>query len=241
VYTIIVIILILISIRLILTNKSRYHHAKFYLWLVTSCVVGWSEFIGFLRYDAWLFDPQQIIGIRFLGVTIEDYIFCPTFAIIFYWMYFKTKNMFFQRKSNPKDKLIFMIIIGLVAFAYYIVGSPFSKYMSLRFAIGSIGLFYCWNFSSFRQNVIFLFVVFCIGFLMDLVCVNLNIWHYPIGDKALFKVFNGSYLTLLNAKFPIEIFAYYFSGGFFSFGMLSLYDKYFTESSKKLPTLYPFP
>lgn len=226
-YTLCIIVLSVISALLITTNTNLYKSKSFLFWLIVSCVVGWTEFIWFLRHDAWIFSPGNVIGFKILGVTIEDIIFCPCFSIIFYKLYHCTKFKFKQRIFNPTDKLIFTIIVGSIALVYYDIGSQFSKYMALRTGLGFIGLLYNWNNASFRHCMLFLIIVYVIGFGWDLPSVAGKIWVYMDDPNNMPKIYDGLYLSIVGAKFPIELFGYYFTGGFFSFWMISFFEEYF--------------
>ncbi len=225
-YTVTIIYLILMSYVIIYYNPKMFTTKKFLFWLVASCMVGWIEFVMFLRFDAWVFDPKHITGLKLLGVTIEDYLFCPAFSIIFYALYHKLKFKFKQRVFNPTDKMIFALVVSGIMVAYYDMGSLFAKYMFFRAALGWIGLIYCWNYSSFRHCITFLFVVYLIGFGWDLPSVNMKIWTYPLSST----VYDGLHLKIFKGIFPVELFSYYFTGGFFSFWMISFFDKYFSST-----------
>jgi len=233
-YTLIISILILFSLYLYFTYHKKYDCKAFYYWFFTSCMVGWVEFVCFLRHDAWLFDHKHVIGLRILDVTIEDYIFCPCFSIIFWWLYDLTKKKFKQRVFNPDDKLLFTIGVFLIALIYYDIGSQFSKYMALRASIGFVGLIYCWNWASFRHCGIFLIIVYIIGFGWDLPSVVTKIWTYIDCTTGVpSKIYDGKVFAILGAKFPIELFGYYFTGGFFSFWTISFFRCYFERSYRK--------
>lgn len=223
-YTMIISFLCLTSFFIISTNLKLYKTKAFLFWLCSSCFVGWVEFILFLRYDAWIFDSLHVIGIKIFNVQIEDFLFCPSFSVIFYLLYYKTKKWSI-RVCNSTDKLIFTLFILGIALIYYDVGSQFSKYMTIRTLLGCTGLIYCWNYSSFRHCILFLLIVYIIGFGWDLPSVNLGIWTYPIESK----IYDGLFIKIINAVFPIELFGYYFTGGFFSFWTIAFFDKYFFE------------
>jgi hypothetical protein len=231
-YTISVVVLCVISIFLIVNNTYLYKDKAFLFWLLISCFVGWNEFVSYLRFDAWVFDPLHIIGFKIIGVTIEDYIFCPCFSIIFWKLYHCTKLRFKQRVFNPTDKLIFAVFSIGIALSYFNIGSIFGKYMALRASIGFVGLFYCWNSASFRHALYFFLIVFMIGFGWDLVAVNLGHWTYIQDVKNISPVFDGLYLKIINAIFPIELFGYYYTGAAFSFWTMALLEKYFGNQER---------
>ena len=224
-YTAIIIFLLCIAVLIISRQHKLFTTKKFLFWLMTSCMVGWTEFVMFLRYDAWVFSPKHITGIKLLGVTIEDYLFCPAFAVIFYWLYHKLKRNLKQRTYNPTDKLCFALAVLTIMVIYFDLGSLFAKYMFFRAALGCIGLIYCWNYSSFRHCSIFLAIVYLIGFGWDLPSVNWKVWWYPLASM----IYDGFGIKIHNAVFPVELFGYYFTGGFFSFWMISFFDKYFDK------------
>lgn len=228
-YTLIIMALCVISIGFIGFNARLYCTRAFLFWLVISCIVGWTEFICFLRFDAWVFAHQHIIGWWIAGVAIEDILFCPCFSIIFYQLYDWTKGKFKQRKYNPTDKLIFAIVVFAVALLYYDLGSQFSKYMAVRTCIGFVGMLYCWNTVSFRHCALFLIVVYLIGFGWDLPSVRGGVWVY-IQDDKIPLIYDGLYFSILSAKFPVELFGYYFTGGFFSFWIISFVRQYFKDT-----------
>lgn len=225
-YTLIVIGLCVISGLLITLDFKRYKTKPFLFWLIVSCLVGWVEFVTFLRFDAWVFDPKHVTGLRIAGVTVEDILFCPCFSIIFYKLFHLTERKFKQRVFNPTDKLWFTIAVCGIALVYYDIGSQFSKYMALRASIGFVGLLYCWNNTSFRHCLFFLTIVYIIGFGWDLPSVANKIWVYPVESP----VYDGMSLTILGARFPIELFGYYFTGGFFSFWSIAFFERYFAAS-----------
>jgi hypothetical protein len=200
--------------------------------------VGWTEFVWFLRYDAWTFFPQHVLGIQILGVTLEDWIFCPCFSIIFYWIYHKTRLRFQQRVFNPTDKMVFFLIAFAVCLTYYDIGSQFSKYMALRAGLGFIGMIYCWNYASFRHCSLFLIIVYIVGFGWDLPSVANEIWVYVKAGQPAPKIYDGLTFKILSAEFPIELFGYYFTGGFFSFWTISFFKKYFEGQHKQKFELY---
>jgi len=229
VYTVTISILCVFSLGLLLFKWKEYKNVRFYFWLPFSCMFGWIEFICYLRYDAWLFNPKHVIGLKIIGVTIEDYLFCVCFSIIFYWMYNKTKLLFRQRQFNPKDKLLFVLPMVAILVLYFDIGSIFSKYMSFRAGIGLLGLVYCWNKVSFRHCIFFILIVYVIGFGWDLPSVANKIWYYTDG-KTISQIYTGITFNILGGIFPIELFGYYFTGALFSFGSLAFFDKYFSYS-----------
>lgn len=228
-YTIIIMVLCVLSVLIVTLNWKLYRKVSFLFWLLLSCGVGWVEFVCFLRYDAWVFAPQHVTGIKLLGVTIEDIFFCPCFSVIFYKLYYWTRGSLTQRIFNPADKLLFAVMCFGIALVYYDIGSQFSKYMALRTAIGLVGLVYCWNAISYRHSMLFIFVVYCIGFGWDLPSVAYGVWTYlPNGNVP--QVYDGLYFITFGAKFPIEMLGYYFTGGFFSFWSISFFERYFAFS-----------
>ena len=227
-YTLTITILCILSLIFIISDYKLYKDKAFLFWLVISCLVGWIEFVCFLRHDAWLFDPNHVLGIHIAGVTIEDILFCPCFSVIFWKLYHLTKRKFKQRVFNPTDKLAFAVVVCAIALAYFDLGSLFAKYMSLRTGLGLIGLVYCWNSASFRHSMLFLVVVYCIGFFWDLPSVANKIWYYP--ETSI--IYDGIAFNILGAKFPIELFGYYFTGGFFSFWMIAFLKEYFRKAKR---------
>lgn len=233
-YTVTICALCLISILLVVFDFKLYKRKAFIFWLGISCIVGWVEFVCFLRHDAWIFHPAHVIGVKILGVTIEDILFCPCFSVIFYKLFHLTKSKFKQRVFNPNDKLIFAIIVGTIALVYYDLGSQFAKYMALRTALGFLGLVYCWNKISFRHSILFLTIVYIIGFGWDLPSVAGGVWLYIEDVLAIPKIYDGIYFTIFEARFPIELFGYYFTGGFFSFWMIAFLENYFNASTRNI-------
>lgn len=226
-YTVIIAILCVLSVSLVTFDFKLYKRKPFVFWLIISCVVGWTEFICFLRYDAWVFSPVHVLGVEVLGVTIEDILFCPCFSVIFYKLFHMTAGRFKQRVFNPTDKLTFAIGVCTIALVYYDIGSQFAQYMALRTALGFLGLFYCWNRVSFRHSMLFLLIVYVIGFGWDLPSVAAGVWTYMADPNNIPKIYDGFHLSILGAKFPIELFGYYFTGGFFSFWMIAFLERYF--------------
>jgi hypothetical protein len=134
---------------------------------------------------------------------------------------------------NPTDKMIFFLVAFGVCLTYYDIGSQFSKYMALRAGLGFIGMIYCWNYASFRHSAIFLIIVYIIGFGWDLPSVANEIWVYVKSGQPVPKIYDGLTFKILSAEFPIELFGYYFTGGFFSFWTISFFKKYFEGQHKR--------
>ena len=231
-YSICIIVLCLISAYLIIANHGLYRCKAFFFWLLISCITAWLEFYFYLRYDSWIFDPKQICGLHILGVTIEDLVFAPCFSIIFWKLYHWLKGKYSQRVYNPDDKMLYAIIVfGIIIFNFNI-GSIFGKYMALRTGIGFCGLIYCWNFSSFRHSAIFMFIVFFIAAGWDIPFVNMKVWVYTKDINNFPVVYDGMYLKIFKAIFPIELWSYYVSGAMYSFWTIALMDKYFSTQKK---------
>ena len=230
-YTLTIIVLSILSILLLVYNPKLYRSKVFGFWLAISCLVGWTEFVFFLRHDAWVFGPGHVIDWEILGTTIEDILFCPNFAVIFFKLFEITGRRFRQRVYNPDDKLILAVFAFWIALAYYDLGSQFSKYMSLRTVLGFIGMIYCWNRASFRHCLLFVTIVYCIGFFWDLPSVATRVWWYIPENGIIPHIYDGMYATILGAQFPIELFGYYFTGGFFSFWTISFLYAYFQKQN----------
>ena len=232
-YTICILILVLTASYFIANDPKLYRSKPFVFWLIISCLVGWTEFYCFLRWDAWVFDPKHVIGIVIAGVTIEDYLFCPAFSVIFWKLYHWTKFKFRQRKYSPTDKLIFAIFLfGIIVFNFDI-SSLFGRYMSFRTFIGFGGLLYVWNKSSFRHASVFMAIVFAIAFCWDLPSVHYRVWTYIENPKNISIIYDGLYLRIWGGLFPVEILSYYISGAAFSFYTIAFLKNYFKSQTKK--------
>jgi hypothetical protein len=232
IYTLCIIVLILISIYLVADNTKLYRSKAFLFWLIISCCFGWTEFYCFLRWGAWIFNPKHITGIFIAGVTIEDILFCPSFSTIFYKLFHWSKFRFRQRVYSPTDKLIFaMFLFGVIVFNFDI-SSLFGRYMSFRTFVGFGGLLYVWNSSSFRHAAIFMAIVFAIAFCWDLPSVHFGIWTYIKDPKYISIIYDGLYVKIWGALFPVEILSYYISGAAFSFYTIAFLEKYFSCQKK---------
>lgn len=231
-YTAQIFLLVIISAYLLMKRWEEYRRIDFWFYFCFTCLFGWTEFYHFLKYDAWVFDPKQITGTTICGVTIEDLIFCPCFAIIFSRIYFWLKPIFKQRSHNPWDKMGFVLALLAIGVFFYDMGSPFSKYMAFRLGIGLVAYAFTWNMSSFRHCGIFLLIVYVIGFGWDLPAVNLEWWVY-VKDGVIPPIYKGDIITIFRGQFPVELFVYYLSGGLFAFGIRAFMDWYRNYSHKK--------
>jgi hypothetical protein len=110
--------------------------------------------------------------------------------------------------------------------------------MALRAGLGFVGMIYCWNYASFRHCSLFLIIVYIVGFGWDLPSVANEIWVYIKAGQPAPKIYDGLTFKILSAEFPIELFGYYFTGGFFSFWTISFFKKYFEGQHKQNFELY---
>jgi hypothetical protein len=105
--------------------------------------------------------------------------------------------------------------------------------MALRAGLGFVGMIYCWNYASFRHCSLFLIIVYAIGFGWDLPSVANEVWVYVKAGHPAPKIYDGPTFKILSAEFPIELFGYYFTGGFFSFWTIAFFKKYFEGQHKQ--------
>jgi len=231
-YTLQIGILGLLAGFFLVKDFELFRCKAFVFWLIISCLVGVSEFVWYLRFNAWVFDQSQVLGIKILGVELEDILFLPIFSVIFWKIYHVTEFRFIQRVFSPTDKLCFCILIFFLALNSYNIGSTFSQYMYLRLMLGLPGLIYVWNSSSFRHAMIFMLIVFCIAFFWDFWALSTGLWLYIPDLNNIPKIYDGMHFQILNARYPVEYFIYYISGSFMGFYFIALLKKYFSSQKK---------
>ena len=229
-YTILIWFLLLVAACMVGFDFRTFRSKSYVFSLITFCLLGWIEFVNLLggTIPAWSFPDNQVIGITFMRVTIEDILFCPIFATIFYWIFKKTQTVFIMRCFNATDKAIYLLFSFVFILVMYFLFTDFANYMAFRMFVGLLCLFYTWNKSSFRHRTMMIMVIYLTGFVLDLIFINLNAWYYGV----MSPIYCGNTVRLIEAVFPVEIFFYYLSGAIVIYEIIMAWTIYFSESQR---------
>lgn len=194
-YPITIGILSLITTIGLFLKRKTLNWSVFLPYLIITTISGYMWGIYLLKIDpdfpGWLFYPWTTIGIEFLGMTIEDWIFYPICSTIFYFVY----RFFKKGEEKSKEVLkISMILIHILLITFFIYFSSTCG-KSLAIHQGIFGLFlipFVWNEFKIKHFLKVEFFVIIFAAIWDYMAVSIlarifpwcSHWSYIAFDAA---------------------------------------------------------
>ncbi|MBN1981033.1 MAG: hypothetical protein JW795_05855 [Chitinivibrionales bacterium] len=152
-------------------RESFFHWKVFWPYLAIATFSGWMWGLFILKKDdqfpGWLFYPWTTVGVEFLGMTIEDWLFYPICATFIYQVYRWLRKD--QCRSPVMLKLGVVIIHVLLIEFFLYFGALCGKTLALQQAIfGLVFVSYIWT--SWRVKHFIKFELFT--------CLFSGVWDY---------------------------------------------------------------
>lgn len=184
--------------------------------LISSLFILWDIFATYRGH--WSFNPNYVLGIKVLGIPLEEVLFFITvpFSCIFAYegikYYLKDSKLFSTNKSIPT-------IIGILflAFAFISIGG---EYTTLALASVGITIIFISNFmiEIFYSKLFWIYIAFTI---LVFLIFNYLLTSIPVVEYSSLAIIGFRVITI-----PIEDFM-------FNFSMLTLYLAVYLWVSKR--------
>jgi membrane-associated HD superfamily phosphohydrolase len=236
----------ILSIILLIKNRKKIDWTLYVITTIFFSVFAWLEFQFCNTFDpvtsCWQFSKSAILGYYILSIPIEDIVFAPVCATMFYiiWIFTISKKRYenIETKLNTKIASIIMLIISVLIGQYFFCfGGDFGKYQNIRYVIGFIALLWCYNNIYKTRFIILLFSIFLFAFLWDIFALNSFQWVYKdyfIGRVSkIWNLDNSQWFLIGKGWFSTCTFFYYFSGAVFFLGIIEATNKYLYNYRKK--------
>ena len=251
-YTITIAILLILNIVILILNRKTTNWKILISWLFICCPFSWIEFSSMNFADpsmeAWKFSKEHILGVWFLGMTIEDFLFAPGCGILFFYFY-KWIDRKINYSSSQLSKVTVLVFHALILMFFLVWGGQFGQYQAFRMAIGLMCIIYCWDQWDLRQFWAVMFGIFIIAGLWDIWAnslTNPQQWFYRYVNTLQYSNVYAKWpfwwFKIGKGWFPLSIFPYYYiSGGVFTYGVLNALIKLFKTKVYKLRSNYARP
>lgn len=236
-YTTTILILLTSVVWLCIYRKNSTNWYILSLFTMICSFYSYVEFYYCNNFDpllpAWNFSKNAIIGWKILSIPIEDILFSPICAVLFYHFY----NIIPASKNILEKyvKVLLTLIILLISIFLFLYLESFAKYSTFRLFF-SIILMTPFVLVKVKQMLIFLASVFLFAFLWDIWAVNTLQWVYRdffTGvHSTAFSSKTWNWILIWRAWFPLEIFYFYLNGGIFSYLILNFLENYLTRDKK---------
>ena len=148
-------IVIVITILLFLLCRKRWGWNQFLLYLFPISLAGWvwNIFIAKIdtSYPAWLYRPKGILGFEWM-LTVEDWIFCPVIASLFYGVYRLLEPRVTDLKKGRSGWLLTSFMLFLMICLFFLVfGSMCGRSLAVLYGIPILVLWVmCWKWMNLR-------------------------------------------------------------------------------------------
>ena len=224
-----------------------------YLYMYSACGLfvffGWIEFASLNIKDVmpgWVFNIKHVTGIMIGVVPLEDVLFAPVMAVVFFLLYIFT-DKYIEHTSTKIGKVSTMTGLFLLTFFFFVFGNYLSQYSAIKMSLGMLGILYAWKEWDLKHFFSFLGVSIVAALVWDLWANMTEQWLYRV-DPALssfqaemfakygkqysniFMDYKWNWVKIGNSWLPIEIMPYYYiNGPVFIYGMLALLRKVFPK------------
>lgn len=226
-----------------------------WMYFFTSCtfftLLGWMEFAHLNIKDSiagWIFNPAHVTGVMVGIIPLEDFLFAPIMAYLFFLMYVSSiKHCGEASRSREGYKTITFAGMFLLTFFFFVFGEYLSKYSAIRMLVGMLGILYAWDNWNLKHFYLFMGGCTVGSMAWDLWANFTEQWLYRVDpDLSSFQAamyikygkeysnafmsYSWNWIPFGKMWMPLEIMPYYYiNGGVCIYGVLSALRRKFPK------------